>query len=124
MAETFDYLESRADADEMIAEFGQVVTVRRTVASGTPYDPTLTSADYATKGTRIEFNRRQLASGSVLADDERWLIAAGPLAALGVTELSPGDFVVVGGVERKVGPLSKPLAPAGTVVLFDVQAQK
>ena len=124
MAETFDYLESRDDADEMIAEFGTAVSLRRQVASGTDYDPTLTATDYATKGARIEFTTRQMASGSVLATDERWLVAAGPLAALGVTEILPGDMLVIGGVERNVGPLSKPLAPAGTVVLFDVQAQK
>ena len=124
MADPFDYLESRDDADELITEFGQAVTVRKATASGSSFDPTLTTTDYATKAARIEFTTRQLATGSVLATDERWLVAAGPLAALGVTEIRPGDLFVVGGVERKAGPLTKPLAPAGTVVLFDVQAQK
>ena len=124
MTETFDYLETRDDADEMIAEFGRAVTIRRQVASGTSFDPTLTPTDYATVGAKIEFTYRQTATGNVLATDERWLIAAGPLAALGVTEILPSDHIVVAGVERSVGPLSKPIAPAGTVVLFDVQAQK
>jgi hypothetical protein len=52
------------------------------------------------------------------------MIAAGPLAALGVNEILPSDHIVVGGVERSVGPLSKPIAPAGIVCAFDVQAQK
>lgn len=124
MTDVFDYLESRDDADALITEFGRAVTVRKASASGTAFDPTLATTDYATKGARVEFTTRQLASGSVLATDERWLVAAGPLDALGVTEIRPGDVLVVGGVERKAGPLTKPLAPAGTVVMFDVQAQQ
>ena len=38
MAELFDYLESRDDADELIAEFGQAVNLRRTATSGPAYD--------------------------------------------------------------------------------------
>lgn len=124
MTETFDYLETRDDADSMIAEFGTSVTIRRQVASGTVFNPTLTPTDYATVGARIEFTYKQMQSGDVLATDERWLIAAGPLAALGVTEVLPSDHVVFGGIERQIGPLSKSIAPAGTVVMFDVQAQK
>lgn len=124
MADTFDYLESRDDADDLIREFGRAVTVRRYTASGPDFDPTLTPTDYATLGAKVEFTYRQMQSGNVLATDERWLIAAGPLNALGITEILPSDFVVVGSVESKVGPLSRSIAPAGTVVLFDVQAQK
>lgn len=124
MTEAFDYLETRDDADEMIEEFGQTVSLRRNVVSGPDYDPTPTPADYATKGAKIEFTFKQIQSGSVLGTDERWMIAAGPLAALGITAILPSDLLVVGGVARKVGPLSKPIAPAGVVAVYDVQAQK
>lgn len=124
MTTAFNYLETRDDADALIAESGMAVSIRRQTASGTSFDPTLTNTDYATFGAKIEFTYKQLQSGSVVATDERWMIAAGPLAALGVTEVLPSDHVVFGGVERQIGPLSKPIAPAGTVVLFDVQAQK
>ena len=124
MADPFDYLEARDDGDELITDFGMPVVIRKLAKSGTDYSPTLSPTDYATKGVKIEFTRRHLATGEVLATDERWLVAAGPLTALGITELNPGDIVVIGLSERKVGPLSRPLAPAGTVVLFDVQAQK
>ncbi|MGJ5032353.1 hypothetical protein ACQR1I_36330 [Bradyrhizobium sp. HKCCYLS2038] len=124
MTTPFDYMESRDDADDLIAEFGRAVLIRRQTASGTPFDPTVTNTDYATVAARIEFTFRQQQTGSVLATDERWMIAAGPLAALGVTTILPSDHIVVDGVEHSVGPLSRPLAPAGTVVLFDVQAQK
>jgi hypothetical protein len=124
MSDVFDYFETRDDADDLIREFGTAVTIRRQTAGGTPFDPTLTNTDYATVGARIEFTYRQLQSDSVLATDERWMIAAGPLAALGVNEILPSDHIVVGGVEHSVGPLSKPIAPAGIVCAFDVQAQK
>lgn len=124
MTELFDYIETRDDADELIAEFGQAVTLRRYTASGSAFDPTLTPADYATKAARVDFTYKQMQTGSVLATDERWLVAAGPLAALGITTVLPSDFIVVSGVEHKIGPLSKPIAPAGVVCVFDVQAQK
>jgi hypothetical protein len=124
MAETFDYFETRDDADDLIREFGTAITIRRQTASGTAFDPILATTDYATLGAKIEFTYKQTATGSVVATDERWMIAAGPLAALGVNEILPSDHIVVGGVERSVGPLSKPIAPAGIVCAFDVQAQK
>lgn len=124
MAETFDYFETRDDADDLIREFGTAVTIRRQVASGTSFDPTLTPTDYATVGAKIEFTYKQTATGNVLTTDERWMIAAGPLAALGITEILPSDHIVFGSVERSIGPLSKPIAPAGIVCAFDVQAQK
>lgn len=124
MADVFDYLGTRDDADDLIREFGTAVTIRRQTASGSSFDPTVTTTDYATLGAKIEFTYRQVQSGSVVATDERWMIAAGPLAALGVNEILPSDHIVVGGVEHGVGPLSKPIAPAGIVCAFDVQAQK
>jgi hypothetical protein len=118
MAETFDYLESRDDADELIAEFGRTVSIRRDVASGPDYNPTLTPTDYATMAARVEFSWKYSQNHNVLAGDERWLIAAGPLALLGITIILPSDSVVIGGVAHQiVNP--NPLQPAGTVVMFD-----
>lgn len=124
MTSPFDYITTRATADRLITKFGQTVALRRNVATGSAFDPTLTPTDYATKGAKVEFSYRQLSGGSVLATDERWMIAAGPLAALGITDILPNDLLVVGGIERTVGPLSSPIAPAGIVCAFDVQAQK
>jgi hypothetical protein len=116
----FDFLESRDDADELIEEFGASVSVRRTVASGPAYDPVLTPTDYGTFATKVEFTLKQIRQGNILDSDERWLIAAGPLAALGVSEIRPNDKVVVGSTVHTV-LVAKPLAPAGTVVMFDCQ---
>jgi hypothetical protein len=116
--DTFDYLESRDDADEMIQEFGAAASVRRVTSSGTDYAPTLTPTDYPTFAARVEFTWKQMQGGNVLENDERWLVAAGPLNALGVTALLPGDAIVVGAVVKSVLKANT-LAPAGTVVLFD-----
>src|SRR5437870_5285124 len=113
MVDAFDYLESRDDADELIAEFGQVITLRRYTASGTAYDPTTTPADYATKGAKVAFTVAQMRSGSVQGTDERWLVAAGPLTALGITSIQAPDSVIIGGIEREVVKVDT-IAPAGT----------
>lgn len=116
MVEAFDYLESRADADELIEEFGQSVAIRRTTNSGTPWEPTQTTADYPTKAARVEFTMKQIRTRTVLATDTRWLVAAGPL---GNVVPAVDDALVVGGVV--VGKLVQvdPLNPAGIAVMFD-----
>lgn len=123
MTDAFDYLESRDDADELIAEFGQTVTLRKQTASGTAFDPTLSNTDYATKGARVAFSYRQMQSGTVLDGDERWLISAGPLALVSITGMQPPDKIVIDGDERQVVK-AETIAPAGTVVLFDCQCRK
>lgn len=119
MTELFDYVESREDADELIAEFGQAVNLRRTTTSGPAYDPTLTTTDYATKAAKIEFSRQQIATGNVQETDERWLVAAGPLTALGVSAPARPDAIVT--TDGVVHPLliCKPVDPAGVAVLYD-----
>lgn len=120
MTDTFDYLESRDDADELIAEFGQAVQIRRDVQSGPDYAPVLTPTYTDTVASQVEFTLKQIQSGTVIAGAERWIIAAGPLVAAGVTAMAPPDRIKVAGVERSI-LVAKPLAPAGTVVLFDCQ---
>lgn len=119
MTDAFDYLESRDDADEMIAEFGQAISLRRTATSGPAYDPTLTTTDYATKAAKIEFSRKQIATGAVLDTDERWLVAAGPLTALGVSAPARPDAILT--TDGVVHPLLRcdPISPAGVSVLYD-----
>lgn len=120
MADPFDYIESRDDADELIQEYGQAVQLRRDTQSGPDYDPVITSTYTDTFAAQIEFTLKQIQSGQVLEGAERWVIAAGPLAAVGVTAMNPPDRIKVGAVERSI-LVAKPLAPAGTVVLFDCQ---
>jgi hypothetical protein len=122
LSDPFDYLGSRDDADSLIEDFGAVASLRRVVASGTPFDPVLTPTDYATLAVRVEFTWKQLQSDSVLVTDQRWLVAAGPLDALGVSSMLPTDLLVVGSSTFTVVKADT-LNPAGTIVLFDCQVR-
>lgn len=119
MADPFDYLESRDDADELIQEFGRTVALRRIEKSGPVTHPTETPHDYSTFAARVEFTWRQLQGGDILATDQRWLVAAGPLAA-SITDILPADALVIDGTAIPIYKAT-PLNPAGTVVLFDCQ---
>jgi hypothetical protein len=120
MTNAFDYSEARDDADELIEEFGQAVSVRRNTAGGTPSEPTLTPVDTATKAARVEFTRQQIARGNIELNDERWLVAAGSIVALGL--LAPPDALVVAGAVKPIIRVV-PLSPAGTIVMFDCQCR-
>lgn len=120
----FNYAEARDDADGLIADFGTAAAVRRNVASGTVFDPVLTPTDYPTLAVRVEFTWKQLQGSDVLSTDQRWLVAAGPLTALGVGPLLPSDALVVSG--NVVGTLLKsgPLDPtAAFAVMYDCQVR-
>jgi hypothetical protein len=128
MADAFDYLESRTDADELIAEFGQAVALRRATDSGPAWEPTQTTTDYATLAVILDYTAQQRAASNqqagsadnVLMTDRRALVAAGPLVDAGVTNITPPDALVVGGVAVPI-VRAVTLAPAGTVVMFDCQ---
>lgn len=116
----FDYLESRDDADGLIADFGQSVSLRRIVASGNPWEPVQTPTDYATTGAILDYTAQQRKDSDILVTDRRALVAAGPLTAFGITSIAAPDAIVVGGVAVPV-VIAKPLNPAGVVVMFDCQ---
>jgi len=135
----FDYLASRDDADALIAEFGQVVFLRRTTAGGTGWDPTQTTTDYQTVAAILDYRGASRVRGdgqkggdSVLVTQRDALIAAGPLTALGITSIGPPDSLVagvlVGGAWVASGAIMTivrvlPTAPAGTVVMYDCLVQ-
>jgi hypothetical protein len=120
VSDAFDYIESRDDADELIKEFGAAVSLRRSVNTGTVFDPTITITDYPTFAARVEFTLKQLQGGNVLDTDERWLVAAGPLDSLGIVSVESPDALNIGGVSRPI-LIAKPLSPAGVTVLYDCQ---
>jgi len=121
--EPFDYLESRDDADELIEEFGQTVSLRRNASSGTAWEPTLTPTDYATKAAILDYTLRQIDGENILRTDRRALVAAGPLTALGVTSIAPPDSLVVGAVAIPI-VRAVPLAPSGVIVMYDCQIRQ
>lgn len=122
MVDAWDYIESRDDADELIQEGGMAARIVRLTNSGSELEPTQTPTFFNTFAVRVNFTWRQLQSGTVLATDQRFLVAAGPLATQGLTEIKPGDKLEFDGVTYGIVP-TDPLKPAAVVVLFDVQAR-
>jgi hypothetical protein len=117
MADPFDYIESRADADELIEEFGALAYVRRSVATGPAHEPTWTPTDYPTFAVRVAFTQKQIATRNVLETDQRWLVAAGPLVTSSIEPKTP-DALIAGGVALPILNCET-LNPAGVAVLFD-----
>jgi hypothetical protein len=114
---SFDYIGSRKDADDLVAEFGQAVALRRTTKSGTPWEPSESAADYATVAAILDYNVRQVDGVNILRTDRRAIVAAGPLGA--VVPTVP-DKLVVGGTAIPIVNV-KPLNPAGVAVLYECQ---
>lgn len=117
MADPFDYVESRADADELIEDFGQLAYVRRATLGGPAWEPTETTVDYPTFAARVAFTQKQIAQGNVLDNDQRWLVAAGSLVAVAIEPTVP-DKLIVGGVALPILRVD-PVNPAGIAVMFD-----
>lgn len=124
---SFDYARSRASADRLIAKFGRPGTLRRPVAaSGPSYDPTPgTPVDFAVTIAVIDYSDYEITGGRVLATDKKVLLAAG-----GLTEVpTPDHKLLIGTVWHNIigpdrGRGIKPLAPAGVVVMYELQARK
>lgn len=117
---TYDYSRPLATADRLLTKFGQAVALRRTSSTGPSYDPTNTTADYATVAAILDYTSRQIDGENILVTDRRALVAAGPLTALGITSIAPPDSIVVGGVAIPVVRVV-PLSPGGTVVMYECQ---
>lgn len=117
---TFNYVASRATADRLLANFGQSVSLRRTSSSGTAWEPTQTTTDYATTAAIFDYTARQIDGENVLVTDRRAFVAAGPLTAAGIISIAPPDAFVIGSA---VVPVVRAVAlsPAGTVVIYDCQ---
>jgi hypothetical protein len=119
MSERHDYLEDVADADEMIAEFGQAGTLRRQTATGPDYNPTVITIDHACIFAVLDYANREVDGSRILASDKKVLLARGDLDI--VPTLS--DELLVGGAAHSILDV-QPLAPAGIVVLWTIQIRK
>lgn len=124
MTDPFDYGAARDDADALIADFGAPAVLRRVTATGgTAFEPTQTTTDYPTIACVVNAMRWYSAyqpNSDVLRTDRRGIVAAGPLTAAGVTEITAFDVLVFGNVTYKIID-AKPIAPGGVPVLYDLQ---
>lgn len=117
---TFNYSSLRSTADRLIGGAGQSVSLRRVIATGPAWEPTLTPTDYVTTAAILDYNIRQIDGEHIQITDRRALVAAGPLTAAGIASIAPPDALVVGGVAVPI-VRAVPLSPAGIVVMYDCQ---
>lgn len=116
----FDYLESRADAEELLAEFGQTGAIRRQAASGPAHDPVLTPTDYpATLVVDPDGWQQSETTGTLIQmSDAKVYVSTAGLSI----EPTVADQIVMGGAPLDVVAV-KPLSPAGTLVMWTIAAR-
>lgn len=116
----FDYAIPKATADRLLARFGQQGTLRRPTTSGTAYNPTQGApVDHAAIFAVLDFDNREVDGSRVLAADKKVLLAKGALAI----EPATSDLLLIGGVPHSIIRV-QPLAPGGTVILYEIQARR
>ena len=115
-----DYLEDRADADELIDEFGQDGVLRRLVTSGSDLDPVdEPPEDHPVVFAVLDYQNGEIDGTRILQADKKVYLAAGGLP------IEPGtdDQLIVAGIRHAIIQV-KPLAPAGTVVFWELQVRR
>jgi hypothetical protein len=116
------YDELAQAAVDLLNELGQLVLVSRAGAGG-GYDPDSGFVDeeavqvWSANGVEFQYNQREVDGSLIQSGDRRVLIAP----SLGTTPQS-GDVVTLGQTRLEVVE-SRPLQPAGVVVLHEVQAR-
>lgn len=114
------YADMAATAGELLAEFGQDVTLVRgltgayTPATGTA---TVSGTNSYGKGVVLDYNQRDIDGTLVRQGDQRVYLSVD----VGVTPQT-GDSLLIGGQKWSV-VASRTLAPAGTAVIHDVQVR-
>lgn len=117
----FDYGRSQATADRLIKRFGRAAVLRRVVSSGPAHNPTQTTTDYACTVVITEFSDREIDGSRVLATDKKVLMSP---VGLEVEPILTDRLVEADGtVYSFVSPL-RPVKPAGTVVVWELQARR
>ncbi|KQQ46519.1 hypothetical protein ASF69_04645 [Rhizobium sp. Leaf311] len=116
---TFDYTEMQAVVEELIAEFGQQGTIRRSVQSGPSYDPVITDVDYPCQLVVLDYEDGKVDGTLIRKTDKMIYIST---AGLAIT-LAESDKVIADGKEYAVEKL-KPLSPAGLVVFYEIQGRR
>jgi hypothetical protein len=113
---SFDYTRTSASASRLLARFGAVCTLKRQTAGG--YDPTtgtdtVTETTHATVAVVFAYPQKYVDGSLILQGDQQAYMDPG------VTP-KQGDVLAWNGTDYTVIAV-KPVAPAGTVVLFEAQ---
>jgi hypothetical protein len=116
---TFDYTRTRANAERLIARFGQTGAIRRTTSDGDPFNPTMTTTDYPCTLAVLDYNKRDIDGTLIQKTDQMVYVSTAGLTISPETT----DRLIVGGAVLTVVNV-KPLSPAGTVVYYELQVRK
>lgn len=115
------YSELATDADALLTEFGQSVTVRRQSAGA--YNPdtgasSITTTDVIGHGAVFDRNAKDI-DGAMIQHGDKQLL----LSASGMAKPSTADTVIIGGESwRVIDP--QEISPAGIPVLYDINIRK
>jgi len=112
----FDYVRTRTTASRLIARFGTTGAIRRSVASGDEWNPTLTETDYACTLCVTDYTMFERGNSLIGATDRKVMIST---AGLDI-EPTNADQVVIAGQPYEIKRID-PLKPAGVVVMWQAQ---
>lgn len=107
-------------ADEIIAEFGQLVTIKQ-VAQG-EYDPatsliTNTTTNIVSKGVIFDYGEKDINGTTILKGDKKLYVTAN-----GVTNITTNDTVIVGTQEYHITDVMQ-TSPAGVNLLWELKVR-
>lgn len=119
----YDYARAKATADRLIEKFGQLGAIRRTGdPTGPEYDPTPgVDVDHPARFAIVDYEASEIDGTRVLATDKKALLAVGSQA---ITVAMDDKLVEADGTVYKIIPPLKPLSPAGTVVMYEIQCRR
>ncbi|MBT2326120.1 hypothetical protein J7E62_27710 [Variovorax paradoxus] len=116
---SFDYAEVAAEVDGILVEYGADATLTRVTPGA--YDPATgttgaaSTTTWAGTGAKFDYEQRDIDGSLVRMGDQRVY-----LSTVGIVNPKTGDTLTIGGTVYQV-IASRPLQPALTAVLYDVQ---
>jgi len=116
------YTQARASAGKALTQYGQAMTLTKKTAAA--YSPStgsagVTETDYNCIGAVFDYVQAMIDGTSIKTGDKRVLLSADGLT---VTP-DVGDAILIGTEIHSVVN-ANPLAPAGVVVIWTIQARK
>ena len=116
---SFNYTKVRRTSDSLIAKFGTTVYIRRIDinSESSPWDPAQTGyTDYESTALITGYEESSVDGTLIKNDDKKVLLSAQGL------DITPdySDKLIYGTQEYEIRNIS-PLAPGGTVVLYELQ---
>lgn len=119
----FDYTRSQATASRLIARFGASGAIRRQSSTGgNAWDPssgTITTTDHAVKMAVLDYSQRDINGTTIQQTDKQVFVSVDGLSIVPTTS----DSVVTPDGQVLSVVNVKPLKPAATVVMYEIQGR-